>query len=271
MGGFDAHWLALREPSDARARSAPLTRAVAERLGSAGDLHVLDLAAGTGANVRYLASFLASNHRLERWLLVDNDRALLERAAAPPGARDRIGTRVADLATALDSSAGNLCAGRDLVTASALLDLVSERWLDTLARRCRDARAAALFALNYNGDFRCSPQEPEDILVRELVNRHQRIDKGFGPALGPDAPESAARAFAALGYVVRRERSDWMLEDDVAELQARLIEGWSEAAGAIAPEQAGTLRDWTTRRLGHVTAGRSRVVVGHEDVGAWLP
>jgi hypothetical protein len=34
-----------------------------------------------------------------------------------------------------------------LVTASALLDLVSESWMKTLAARCRDAGAAVLFAL----------------------------------------------------------------------------------------------------------------------------
>jgi SAM-dependent methyltransferase len=315
MGEFTADWLALREPADARARSAKLTNLVAGRLGHAAPLHVLDLGAGTGANARYLARFLPARHRSpgppgpqepqgprrrhrRHWLLVDSDRALLAQAAAQAATNlrgrdvshaadpadaadvadiadrvdvvDTVETRAVDLACAFEPEAEDLCAGRDLVTASALLDLVSERWLHALARRCRDRGAAVLFALTYNGDVHCSPEEPEDDAVRELVNRHQRIDKGFGAALGPAAAESAVRVFADLGYDVRRERSDWTLGADAHDLQTRLIEGWAEAAAAIAPDRSASLRGWSGRRLAHVDAGRSRMVVGHDDVAGWL-
>ena len=267
MGGFSADWLALREPADARARSAALTRR--DRRSSRRRLRVLDLAAGTGANVRYLEGFLRGD-RSPHWLLVDNDPALLAKAAALLRAREAVETRAIDLSAAFEPAAANLCAGQDLVTASALLDLVSERWLHALAGRCADARAAVLFALTYNGDIRCSPGEPEDAMVRDLVNRHQRIDKGFGPALGPDAAASAAQAFAALGYDVRQERSDWVLAEDVPDLQRQLIEGWADAAAEVAPEETRRVIGWRTRRLAHVAAGRSRIVVGHDDLAAWL-
>src|SRR4051794_18050956 len=67
MGGFSAEWLALREASDARARSAALTTAVADRVAGS---RVLDLAAGTGANVRYLEAFLPADRGRVQWLLV---------------------------------------------------------------------------------------------------------------------------------------------------------------------------------------------------------
>ncbi len=270
MGGFSADWLALREPSDARARSAALTAAVLDRLGGATEVRILDLAAGTGANVRYLAGCLAGDRRNRHWLLADNDAALLARVPLHIGPSDRVETRLIDLAGAFDPAADNLCEGRDLVTASALLDLVSERWLEALARRCGDARAAVLFALTYDGDFHCSPEELEDETVRELVNRHQRIDKGFGPALGPEASEFASNAFAALGYEVQRARSDWRLAADVPELQSLLIDDWAEAAETMAPERAALFRDWRARRLAHVAAGQSRLTVGHEELAAWL-
>jgi len=267
MGGFSADWLALREPSDARARSVMLTSAIADRLAGA---RVLDLAAGTGANVRYLEGFVHGDRGRPHWLLVDNDPALLAKAAVLLGSRDGVETRAVDLSAALDPPSANLCAGQDLVTASALLDLVSERWLNALAGRCADARSAVLFALTYNGGISCSPGEPEDALVRDLVNRHQRIDKGFGPALGPDAAAFAAQAFAARGYHVRQERSDWLLADDVPVLQQELIEGWADAAVEIAPEETPRVTGWKSRRLAHVGAGRSRIVVGHDDLAAWL-
>ncbi len=231
---------------------------------------MLDLAAGTGANVRYLDGFLRGDRGRRHWLLVDNDQALLEKAAVLLGSREGVETRTVDLSAALEPAAANLCAGQDLVTASALLDLVSERWLNALAGRCADAGSAVLFALTYNGGISCSPGEPEDAMVRDLVNRHQRIDKGFGPALGPDAAASAARAFAALGYHVRQERSDWVLADDVPGLQQQLIEGWADAAAEIAPDETRRVNGWKTRRLEHVGAGRSRIVVGHDDLAAWL-
>jgi SAM-dependent methyltransferase len=260
MAGFTAEWLTLREPEDVRVRSGALVSMIAERL-PGNPPRVLDLGAGTGANFRFL------NRRLPGadWLLVDNDRELLAKAAASEGA---VETRVLDLATAL--AVPDLFADRDLVTASALLDLVSEEWLLRLARSCRDARAAVLFALTYNGEMQCEPVEREDEDVRELVNIHQQTDKGFGPALGPGAADAAARVFDEMGYQVWRAISDWELGPDAAPLQAQLIEGWAQAAEAIAPERATALRDWKARRLAHVETGLSRVIVGHEDMGGWL-
>jgi len=271
MGAFSAGWLALREPADTRARAEPLAQLVADGFQDAAELRVLDLGAGTGANVRYLAKLFPAR---TQWLLIDNDQALLDRAAVDIGTTGSgavapsIERRAVDLARAFDRTADDIWAGRDLVTASALLDLVSEEWLLALARRCRDTGAAVLFALTYNGDMTCSPSEPEDEMVRELVNGHQRTNKGFGLALGPDAAESAARVFDEMGYEVWRQESDWELGPDSAVLQAQLIEGWVEAAGIIAPEEA-SLDSWKARRLAHVAAGRSRIVVGHEDLAGW--
>jgi hypothetical protein len=263
MARFSADWLTLREPEDVRVRSTALVSMIAEHLASE-PLRILDLGAGTGANRRFLDKHLPG----AQWLLVDNDRELLARAAASAGQAQSPETRAVDLATGLASP--DLFADRELVTASALLDLVSEDWLLALARRCRDAKAAVLFALTYNGEMQCEPVEPEDEVVRELVNIHQQTDKGFGPALGPGAAEAAARAFDEMGYEVWRAMSDWELGPDSAPLQVQLIEGWTEAAEAIDPERAAQLRDWKARRLAHIAAGRSRVVVGHEDMAGWL-
>jgi hypothetical protein len=47
-----------------------------------------------------------------------------------------------------------------------------------------------------------------------------------------------------------------------------LVTGWADAAREIAPEQTPMIDDWLERRLAHVNAGRSRVVVGHDDLAA---
>ena len=289
MGEFTAEWLALREPADAAARSERLLQTVAARFAPETNLTVLDIGAGTGSNARYLAERL---HPQQQWLLVDHDPSLLidasQRLRAWGEARGLMvsrdeaawrvegeglavtfSTKLADLADL--SSASELFLDRRLVTAAALLDLVSAPWLESLASECRVTGAAGLFALTYDGRIDCSPEEPGDDEIRQLVNEHQRHDKGFGPALGPTACTVAAECFGALGYSVEREASDWHLEPDAGELQRQLIEGWSRAAVQMAPDRSAFIREWTDRRLAHVLDGHSRLVVGHEDLAVWLP
>ena len=89
-------------------------------------------------------------------------------------------------------------------------------------------------------------------MVRELMNRHQRTDKGLGgPAAGPDAALRAEQCFAGVGYRVRREPSDWTLGPTEHDMQRLLIDGWAHAAtdlqSARRSSNAGTpvaLRTW---------------------------
>jgi len=258
-----SQWLSLREAADAAARSVDVLTAVAATLSAARPLRIVDLGTGTGSNVRYLAPRLP---RPQEWLVADREPQLLDELTR------RVGIALTTRATNLGALGDDLFAGRHLVTASALLDLVSESWLHALALQCRRVGAAALFALTYDGESRCTPSDPEDEIVRELMNRHQRQnDKGFGRAAGPGATDAAARAFRAAGYTVRRAKSDWVLDPSTAALQRPLVEGWAEAAIEIAPHRRPAIAAWLQRRIGHIDEGRSRIVVGHEDLGAWLP
>ena len=160
-------WLAMREAVDARSRSASLTALLIEHLPGHRPLRGLDLATGTGSNIRYLSPRLPNPHQ---WRAVDRDATLL--AHVPPD----VDVRCAELGSLDDPT---LFAGRHLVTASALLDLVSAEWLAAMVARCRELGAAMLFALSYDGRSTCWPAESEDDLVRELLNTHQRKnDKG---------------------------------------------------------------------------------------------
>jgi len=229
-----SHWLGLREQADFAARSEPLTRALADGMPAGEAVRVLDLATGTGSNIRYLMNRLPGR---QRWLAVDRSPALLAELHDRMSSLDcEIETRQMDLGTLDDPG---IFAGRHLVTASALLDLVSAEWLRALAEHCRAAGAAALFTITYNGRSSCAPAEPEDDMVRDLMNRHQKTDKGLGgPALGPDAVSCAEQQFAEAGYRVRREPSDWTLGPEVAGLQRMLIDGWAQAATEMAPDRS---------------------------------
>ena len=262
-----------------------LTDAVASALLEADEISAVDLGAGAGSNVRYLAERIAGR---QRWLAVDRSAELLaevpRRMATWASARGyqarfeggQCHVRAPHFQCAVETGQRDLCAldaglfaGRHLVTASALLDLVPESWLGALAARCRAAGAVALFTITYNGRSSCTPVEDEDEMVRDLFNQHQKTNIGFGaPAAGPDAANLAEQCFTEAGYHVRRANSDWKLGPADGAMQRFLIEGWAEAATEIAPGRTSAIASWRERRLAHVAAGRSHILVGHDDLAA---
>jgi hypothetical protein len=282
-------WLRLREPIDAASRSETLTNKIASTSANNQTLHVLDLATGTGSNLRYLASRLQCK---QHWLAIDKNQELLENlpqltASLASDHHFDVNTKAnqwiinsAQLECHIETQCMDLNSldiakifeGQNLVTASALLDLVSEQWLRTIAERSRSVEAAALFAITYTGRSSCLPQEPEDELVRSLLNQHQLNDKGLGgPAAGPAAVECAAQCFIEAGYHVQTEPSDWVLGNKEKELQRQLVESWAEAAIEMSPRDTSIIRDWLAKRLCHINDGHSCIVVGHLDLAAWLP
>ncbi len=262
--GFSAEWLSLREPADTRARDPNLSTQLARWARRHSPARFIDLACGTGANLRYLASCVGGD---QEWLLVDSDVALLEDAARLERLRAipdcRVRTQRLDLATELRA----LDLAPDvIVTASALLDLVSERWLTQLIERCSANRCGALLALSYDGRITLTPSDRDDEWIRDLVNLHQRGDKGFGAALGPRACQRTRELFLEADYQVFAARSDWSLQPEERLLQQSLLEGWSSAATELATNERDRCRQWLARRLAHLATGASRIVVGHEDV-----
>jgi hypothetical protein len=264
MSGFSSDWLAAREPWDHRARSsdilAGLTAWLERRLSDPeASARIVDLGCGTGSTLRYLTPHLSN---APAWSLVDGDPGLLEIAASATTAT----TITADLSTA-DVDA--LIAGSDLVTTSALLDLVSQNWLDRLWGVLERRGAGLLAGLTYDGRLAMTPALPFDAVVRDLNNRHQKSDKGFGPALGPDATAALVARARRAGWRVMVRRSDWKLsmEADRTGLEI-VINGWAEAAKEVAPGHSARLDDWRHQRLSDQSL---EVTVGHRDLLALPP
>jgi len=264
MSGFSAEWLALREPYDGRARNRDVLESVAAAASAMGDaVGVVDLACGIGSTLRALAPRLPPR---QDWRLVDNDLSLLARAAAgkpvPGVAVTRIPVDLTrDLEAALD---GPL----NLVTASALLDLVSAEWLDRLVTEVAARRLPFYAALNYDGRVVFDQADPLDAAVIAGVNQHQQTDKGFGPALGPGAAEAAIASFETAGYAVVHGRADWRLLPRDHEIQRDMLASWAGAAREIGAVSLPDAAAWLTRRRDLVAAGRSTITVGHVDIFA---
>jgi SAM-dependent methyltransferase len=257
---FAADWLALREPYDVRARNATVVEAVVTSLRTLPSIRIVDLACGTGSTLRALAPRLSIP---QHWRLVDNDLSLLARAAETARPEAAAVTAVPldlnrDLEAVLDGPV-------DLVTTSALLDLVSQDWLERLAVEIA-ARSIPLYAaLSYDGRIEFDPADPFDLAITTAVNAHQRTDKGFGPALGPAAASSAIARFESLGYSLVHGLSDWAFAPADREVQTEVLTGWASAAREMnEPPLADTI-NWLTRRRDAVAAGRSSMRVGHVD------
>lgn len=271
---FADDWLALREPADHAARSGRLAEMLSRSLADRAALEIVDLGAGTGSNLRWLAPRLPGR---QHWRLIDHDAQLLERVGRPSaaaGASEQaptIETCCIDLAVA----PGDIVDGADVVTASALFDIVSRQWTEQLAVRLGKSGAAALFALTVDGRrwFMDPAGRPipndEDRNMADLFNRHQRRAKGLGEALGPDAARFLPDALQRAGMAVRVETADWQLfagKVETMELGAALIEDWCRAAAAATTAQSGRIERWRRERLAAVEDGALGLGVGHVDV-----
>lgn len=285
---FTTDWLALREPLDRTARPVALVQRLAERMRRGRGSSVIDLGCGTGSNFRALAPMLPMP---QTWRCIDRDPMLLRELPnrtrpwaedhglvmrwedadenilsleAPEGFQYRVRLELRDLAT---TAAGLDFTGVDLVTCAALVDLVSADWLTRVARAVVEAQAVFYAALTYDGTVDFTPVDPLDEEVIALVNLHQRGDKGFGAALGPDAPQIMADTFHALGWQVTTEPADWDAGPETVRFQRLLIDDYARAATTVAPaDRHAAIAAWRERRRNAVDRGHGQLQVGHVDL-----
>jgi hypothetical protein len=248
-------WLALREPADAAARSAELAERLARHLPAAGRLVIHDLGGGSGAMGRWLAPRLPG---LQHWVVHDRDPDLLELAvAAPPSpASVTVEARRSDI-TRL--TPGEL-AGASLITASALLDLLTADELARMLGVC--AGCPMLLALTVVGRVTLTPADPLDALMGAAFNAHQRR----GRLLGPDAVAAAVDQLRVTGAELVVRPSPWRLDAAHADLTAEWLRGWVAAACEQEPALAGEAGAYRDRRLAQAAAGELAVTVDHADL-----
>jgi hypothetical protein len=240
-----ADWLALREPADAAARS----RELVDHLPATSSNVIHDLGCGTGSMGRWLAPLL---HGPQHWVLHDRDAGLLEVAAANPPDGATVETRQSDI-TRLEADD---LAGATLITASALLDMLTGNELAALASICFGAGCPVLLTLTVVGRVELTPEDPLDRRVADAFNAHQRRT-----TLGPDAAEAARVQFTGLGAEVIVRPSPWRLGPARAELAAEWFSGWLSAACEQEAELVAETEGYKRRRLDEVTVDHADLLV----------
>lgn len=263
MSGFSPEWLSLREPADHAAINAQVRAACARAFAGRDLIRIVDLGCGTGSNLRSLAPALGSR---QHWTLVDHDPQLLEIAKARASEADyssslmKIDYRQADLSC---GALAPLIGGADLVTASALFDLVSLSAISRVVTEVAAAKCAFYTVLTYDGIAAFLPEHPADPAMREAFNRHQQWDKGFGPAAGPSATGALAMAFQQRGYLTRRGKSPWVLDASQSALRCELERGWAEAVRETGLVSRSKIHEWLAHRA---AAPDAVTIISHEDL-----
>ncbi|TDC91086.1 methyltransferase domain-containing protein [Actinomadura sp. 7K507] len=254
---FEPSWLALRESADATARASELLAPLRDALAPDEPLVVWDLGCGTGSLGRWLSGRLRGP---QHWILHDRDPELLDLArknayVTADGLPATIETRAGDL----ESLRASDLVGASLVTASALLDVLTAAEVEAIAAA---AGCPALLTLSVVGRVRLSPPDPFDADVAAAFDAHQRRDG----RLGPDAVAAATAAFGRRGASVRTRPSPWRLGPGQAALTAEWLRGWVAAAVEQRPGLGPAADGYLRRRLDECAAGGLTVEVHHVDL-----
>lgn len=282
---FSDQWLTLREPADHRARDAQLTHAVDQWLTRRAAAHpprearsletprsVIDLGCGSGSNLRYLAPRLQG---AQSWRLIDHDSGLLAQArlrceslSSADGQPIHLETDQLSLTAAWEHG----LEGADLVTASALFDLLTAADIEALADACQRSGCAVLFALSIDGLIRfhdaggSALYGDDDRFMLAALQAHQHRDKGGGPAVGSEAPRRLRESFHRRGYLIREAASPWRLGPESLPLAEALMAGWRKALHEQLPQQRDRVDQWHARRLDDLQRERATLTVGHRDL-----
>jgi trans-aconitate methyltransferase len=260
-----ARWLALREPADAAARARDLVDELLRHLPSTGRLVIHDLGCGTGAMGRWLAPLLPGP---QHWVLHDRDSDLLEAATAdlPGPAVDGAAVTVETKQSDINRLRSGELADATLITASALLDMLTADELNGLADVCMAPGCPALLTLSVVGRVELTPADALDRRVAAAFDAHQRRITEKGALLGPDAPDVAIKEFGRGGAEVVVRSSQWRLGASHADLVMEWFAGWVGAACEQERELAAHTDGYKRRRLAEATAGQLEVIVDHVDL-----
>jgi hypothetical protein len=280
MTGFSAQWLALREPADHRARDRVLQGKICEQLAKVAHteqraVRLIDLGCGSGSNLRALATVLPAQ---QHWTLVDYDPLLLAaaRTALVTWADQVVSDgkvltlRKNDKTIAIEFAQVDLARDiervlawpADAITAAAFFDLVAESWL---IRFCQALRTTLYTVLTYDGSEQWLPAHAADASILNAFHSHQKTDKGFGVAAGPEAATIMQRELTACGFQVTLAPSPWQIDQSEAALIQALATGSAAAVRETGLLTAQEVARWQAARI---TA--QHCTVGHWDILATL-
>lgn len=224
-------------------------------------LRICDIGAGTGNSALWFDTAFADRGITERtWLLIDDDPDALTQAAArigaPPDRRaEARRAPIAELPRILDVNRPV-----DLITGSAVLDVLRPADAAALIETLAATRAPGLFLLTITGDWHLNPVHPADRQIADAFAAHQQREGRLGAAAGAHLQDAAE----AAGMRVQSTASPWQLSarEDHAFL-TRFLTDRVTAASEQDADSAALFTAWLRDRLADETL---TVTVDHCDL-----
>ena len=224
---------------------------------------IVDLGSGTGSTIRGLQRYAALTPSIQ-WRLIDNDPELLAEAIHRHSEDYSIESFLVDLSATQKLPLESV----SLITASALLDLGSGNFIRDVCQLIKgknEGRPLGFYsALNYDGCIKWTPFHRLDAAILKNFNTDQRRDKGFGPALGPEATDFLKTQFQSTKFQCLTAKSPWSLGSADYLLTESLINGISGVAIQTDELTNSDIQDWKTFRIKNVRTGTC--YLGHTDI-----
>ena len=151
-----------------------------------------------------------------------------------------------------------------VVTASAVVDLLSRDMLDKLLRTLHQHQLAFYPTLNYQS-MRYLPAEPRDEAMIEAYERHMQREQDFGRALGP----SCTATLQQLAQKIYRQSplqgpSPWELRPTDVAMHRHMLAFMEKSITEIAPKL--DVAGWADHKRQLLKAQELHLHVDHSDV-----
>lgn len=282
---FATDWLHERYRFDVAARNPEVEAACLQYFAQQDAINIIDIGAGTGANVVYLAEKLPQS---QQWALVELNPTLLKYARA------RLTTWAIAKGYSVTETGNSLRLKREskhialhfikgsflelpkllqlkdyhLVTASAVFDLLSKEMLQTLVQTFHKNRLAFLTTLNYES-MSYLPTDAADEYWIDLYEAHMQRQQAFGQALGPNCGTYLETCFATLSNEqLLRAPSRWQIEPTDTAMHRHILQflekSLMEMTSMGHPDKG--LTPWLRQKNQWLQSQQLRLTVAHSDL-----
>ncbi len=281
---FSKSWINMRIGYDDHSRSNILIQFLKKNNYSSG-IELIDMCCGSGS---FLIWSIRNKILFDKCSLIDHDLNLLKsiksnlRKNTSKNLIIKSNTNNMNLSLIKDDSflsdiyiKKNDCNKFDIKTKkfhvisySAVLDLMSKSSI-IKALKSANCNNVIYFSLCFNGMVKWTPTNIFDKYILSFFNNHQRMDKGFGMALGSRSIDFIKKNAAKHEVNFTMKNSPWIIFNRSKrdkEFMNRYISDVKKALFYMEGIDRDILRNWYKEKKFHIDSKRIKLYVGHQDI-----